>query len=105
MIFLSHDPTNYTHINLANGDRVCVDQEGPIDISSFLKLKHGLLIPNLSYNLLSISQLTKELNYIVLMTAHSCVVQDTQTQKIICHGTGNGELYYLDITGLVVRGS
>ena len=101
---LSHDPTNDTHINLAIGDRACVDCEGPVDISSSLKLKHGLLIPNLSYKLLSISQITKELNRTVLMTAHGCFMQDAQTQKIICYGTEKGRLYYLDHASLVLRG-
>ena len=82
-----------------------MDQEGPIDISSSLKLKHGLLIPNFSNKLLSVSQLTKELNCTILMTAHGCVVQDAETQKIICHGTKIGGLYYLDNVGLVLRGS
>ena len=102
---LSHDPTNYTHIKLANGDHVHVDCEAPIDISSSLKLKHDLLIPILSYKFLSISQLTKVLNCTVLMTAHGCVVQDAQIQKIICYGTENGGLYYLDNAILVLRRS
>ena len=102
---LSHDPTNHTLIKLANGDCLREDCEGPIDISSSLKLKHGLLIPNLSYKLISVSQLTKKLNCTVLMIAHGCVVQDAQTQKIICHGTEYGGLYYLHTASLVCRGS
>ena len=81
-----------------------MDREGPIAISSCLNLKKGHLIPNFPYKLLSIIRLTKELNCTVLMTAHGCVVQDTQTQKIICYGTESGGLYYLDNVGLALKG-
>ena len=87
---LSIDPTTHTHIKIANDDIVCVDREGPIAISSCLKLNDGLVIPNFPYKLLFISQLRKELNCTVLITAHGCVVQDAYTQKIICHGTKSG---------------
>ena len=88
--FLAREPTTQTQIKLANGDYVHVDGKSPIAISPSLQLKNGFLIPNFSYKLLSINQLTKELNYTVFMTAHGCDVQDTQTQKIICHGTECG---------------
>ena len=90
--FLAREPTTQTQIKLANGDYVHVDGKSPIAISPSLQLKNGFLIPNLSYKLLSISQLTKELNCTILMTTHGYVVQDAQTQKIICHGTKCGGL-------------
>ena len=63
---------------------------------SFDSLKNCLLIPSLSHKLLSVSQLTKEFNYIVLLTLHSCIVQDAQTRKIIGHGRKRGGMYYVD---------
>lgn len=72
------DPTTHTHIKIANGDSVRMDREGPITISSYLKLNNALVILNLPYKLLSISHLTKELNCTIFMTAHDCVVQDAQ---------------------------
>ena len=41
-------------------------------------LKNCLLIPSLSHKLLSVSQLTKDLNCTVLLTSKNCVVQDAQ---------------------------
>lgn len=102
---LSHKPSSHTQIKIATRDCVHVDSEGQIAILPHLKLKHGLLIPNLSHKLHSISQLTKKLDCTVLMTAHGCIVQDAQTQKIIFHGTESGGLYYLDAASLVLRGS
>ena len=55
-----------------------------------------LLIPSLSHKLLSISQLTKELNCTVLMSFSDCVVHDAQTGMIIGRGTKRGGLYYVD---------
>ena len=59
-------------------------------------LKNYLLTHNLSHKLLSISQLTKELNCTVLMSSTYYVVQDAQTGKIIGRGTERGGLYYVD---------
>ena len=73
-----------------------VDQSGPVTISPSLKLNNCLLIPSLSHKLLSISQLTRELNCTVLMTSSDCVVQDTQTGRIIGCGTERDGLYYVD---------
>ena len=57
-----------------------VHQAGPVNISSPIHLKNCLLIPNLSHKLLSISQLTKELDCTVLMTSTDCIVQDACTR-------------------------
>ena len=45
---------------MANGEGVGVTQPGTVDISPSIHVKNYLLIPSLSYKLLSISQLTKE---------------------------------------------
>ena len=55
-------PTNRTHIQTANGACVPVAKAGAVNISSSLHLKNCLLILNLSHKLLSVSQLTKDLN-------------------------------------------
>ena len=46
--------------------------------------------------MLSVSQLTKELNCIVIMSSTDCVVQDARTGKIIGRNTKRGGLYYVD---------
>ena len=71
-----------TYIQTAKGEYVNVDQSGPITISPSLKLNNCFLIPKLSHKLLSISQLTQELNCIVLMSSSVCVLQDAQTGRI-----------------------
>ena len=61
-----------------------------------MQLKYCLLIPSLTHKLLSISQLTKELNCIILKTSGGCIVQNAQTGIVIGHGTERGVLYYVD---------
>ena len=70
---------------------VNVDQFGPVTNSPSLKLNNCLLIPSLSHKLLSISQLTWELNCTVLISSSNCVVQDAQTGRIIGRGTERGD--------------
>ena len=95
---LNSKSTPRTHIQTANGDFVRVHGAGSVDVSSSIRLNNCLFIPNLSRKLLSISQLTKELDCTVLMSSSDCTVQDAQTGKVIGHGTERGGLYYVDET-------
>ena len=81
---------------MANGDCVPVAHAGAVNISPSLHLKNCLLIPTLSHKLLSVSQLTKDLNCTVLLTSDNCIVQDAQTGTIIGRGTERDGLYYVD---------
>lgn len=85
-----------TQIQTANGECVSVNGAGTVAVSKNIHLNHCLLIPNLSHKLLSISQLTKELNSEVLMCVNGCIVQEALTGEIIGHGTGQDGLYYVD---------
>ena len=73
---ISFKPTSRTHIQTANGECISVTQAGTVDISPSIHIENCLLIPNLSHKLLSVNQLTRELNYIVLLTSNSCIVLD-----------------------------
>ena len=66
--------TRRTHIQMAYGECIKVEKVGSTDVTSNLKLKNCLFIPSLSHKLLSISQLTKELNCCVLMFSGGCYV-------------------------------
>lgn len=94
--FLSIVFTFGNHIQTANGECVSVDRGESVDISLFLYLKNCLLIFSLSHKLLSVSQLTKNLNCTILMTYNGCIVQDAQTGTIIGRGTEKGGLYYVE---------
>ncbi|KAI5328445.1 hypothetical protein L3X38_027842 [Prunus dulcis] len=55
-----------------------------------------LLVPSLSSNLLSVPQVTEQLNCVVLMYPSFVLLQDIQTREIFGRGTKNGGLYYVD---------
>ena len=95
---MSINSTPRTHIQNAIGKSIEVNQAGTINISPSIELRNFLLILNLSHKLLSISQLTKELNSTVLMTSSDYIVKDAQTGAIIGRGTKRG-LYYVDEVG------
>ena len=65
-------------------------------LSLAMSLSNTLFVPFLSHKLLSISQLTKDLNCITLMYPNFCFIQDILTREIIGCGTKNGGLYYVD---------
>ncbi|KAL6322985.1 hypothetical protein AAG906_023602 [Vitis piasezkii] len=61
-----------------------------------LQLHNTLLVPSLSHKLLSVSQVTSDLNCIVLMYPTFCLLQDILTKEIIGRGTKRGGLYYME---------
>ncbi|RVW21623.1 Retrovirus-related Pol polyprotein from transposon TNT 1-94 [Vitis vinifera] len=56
---------------------------GTVALSSPLSLNHTLLVPSLSNKLLSVSQVTTDLNCVVLMYPTFCLLQDILTKEII----------------------
>jgi len=101
---MTHDPNDFnnlstpvkTHIETASGELVAVQGEGSIGFSKELKLENCLYVPALSSKLLSISQVTKELNCVVLMFPTLCLLQDILMKEIIGRGTERRGLYYVD---------
>jgi len=101
MTYDPHDFNNLstpikTHIETASGELVAVQGEGSIVFSKELKLENCLYVLALSSKLLSISQVTKELNCVVLMFPTFCLLQDILTKEIIGRGIECGGLYYVD---------
>lgn len=94
--FLNLGSSSKTYIETASGEHVEVKGGGAIEFSRNMKLKNCLYIPTLSSKLLSVSQVTKELNCGVLMYPTFCILQDILTREIIGRGTERGGLYYVD---------
>ena len=67
-------------------------------MSKNLTLDDCLFVLNISHKLLSISQLTKNLDCKVLNKPGYCIVQDARTVQIIGRGIERGGLYYLEET-------
>ena len=84
-------------VTLANGSQFCVLGSGaifptPIPLSSVFSL------PNFSFNLVSVSKLTRTLKCCVSFFSDYCFFQDLMTKKIIGRGREFGGLYILDPT-------
>jgi len=79
---MTHDPHDFdslstpvkTHIEIASGELVAVQGGGSIVFSEKIKLKNCLYVPVLSSKLLFVSQVTKELNCVVLMFSNFCIL-------------------------------
>jgi hypothetical protein len=88
--FSQQSPPRRTSIANANGDISSVTGAGTVMISPALSLSHTLLVPSLSHKLLSVSQITKALNCVVLIYPMFCLIQDILTKEIIGRGTERG---------------
>ncbi|KAK8951274.1 hypothetical protein KSP39_PZI003194 [Platanthera zijinensis] len=85
-----------TRVANANGATYPVTGAGTVHLSPSLSLAHTLLVPSLSNKLISVSQVTEELNCVVLIYSTFCLFQDILSKEIIGRGTRRGGLYYLD---------
>lgn len=92
------DPSepNRTFIKNANGGSFPVLGAGSVEISPKIKLSNCLYVPSLSCKLLSISQVTKELNCVTLIYPTFCLLQDIRSREIIGRGSERDGLYYVD---------
>ncbi|GMY05930.1 Retrovirus-related Pol polyprotein from transposon TNT 1-94 [Fagus crenata] len=101
MTFDPNDFSNTTQprrtcIANANGAIYPVTGVGTMPLSPSLSLAHMLLVPSLSNKLMSVSQVTEELNCVILIYSTFCLLQDVLSKEIIRRGTKKGGLYYLD---------
>ena len=92
--FQSHSSTST--VTLADGSPSSVLGSGTITPTPLLPLSSVLHLPNLSFNLLSVSQLTRTLNCCISFFPNHCLFQDLTTKKIIGKGHESGGLYVLD---------
>lgn len=88
--------TSTSTVTLADGSPSCVRGSGTIIPTPLLPLSSVLHLPNLSFNLISVSQLTRNLNCCISFFPDHCLFQDLTTKKIIGRGHESGGLYILD---------
>lgn len=78
---------------MPNGEKVVATLVGYVRLSDKITLIGVLYVPNLSCNLLSVSQLNDDLQTIVQFDSHICAIQD-QTKELIGTRIKRDELYY-----------
>jgi len=62
-----------------------------VTLSPSLSLSHTLLVHSLSHKLMSVSQVTDDLNCVVLIYSNFCLLQDILIKEIIGRGTKRGD--------------
>ncbi|KAJ8634408.1 hypothetical protein MRB53_027744 [Persea americana] len=102
MTFDPNDFSNTTQprrtcIANANGATYPVTGAGTVPLSPSLSLAHTLLVPSLSNKLMSVSQITEELNCVVLIYSTFCLLQDVLSKEII--GCGAWGTHHSAISG------
>lgn len=87
---------------LANGSSQPINGKDVLHPTRSLPIPSSLHVSDFSFNLCSLSQLTKALNFSVTFSP-TCVFQDLQTKMMKGLGHEKGGLYYLtiDSTSLV----
>lgn len=81
--FTTKSPPRCTSAANANGVVSPVIGARPVYLSPSLQLSNTLLVPSLSHKLLSVSQVTTELNCVVLIYLTFCLLPDILTNEII----------------------
>ena len=93
-LFSSYSPcAGNQKVKIAYGSFATVAGKGKIIISPLLTLKDVLHVPHLSYNLLSVSKLTRDHNCKINFWSSHCKFQDLTSGKTIGDARQDGGLY------------
>lgn len=90
-------PSSQKYISTTNGSSEPISGEGSLSLINNLILDSVLAASSLNCNLLSVSQITTTLSYVVIFWPDYCVFKDIQTRKMIGYGTRREKLYYLNL--------
>lgn len=82
-------------VGLPNAQQVHAILEGNAIITKKITLHHVLYVPSLTCNLISVSQLSDDLNCDVITNSNCCAIQDRQSREVIGMGDHQDGLYYL----------
>lgn len=95
-IFSSLSDTVNRSVSLPTGLGIKIVGIGQVKLDESMILNNVLYIPDFRLNLLSVSQLTKDLGYRVAFDNSSCVIQDLTKGLTIGQGEEIANLYVLD---------
>jgi hypothetical protein len=81
-------------VGLPNGQHTLSTKEGSVVLDGNLRITNVLYVPRLNCSLISVSQLSDELNCTVQFTNKLCVMQDRTSRMLIGAGKRKDGLYY-----------
>ena len=73
--------SNYPSVTLANGSSAKVEGIGTVPFFPKLNLTSVLHLPSFPFNILSISQFTKQYQYSVTFSSHFVIIQDFKIRE------------------------
>ena len=82
-------------VHLPNGEKVLATRIGTIQVTTSLILEDVICVPAFSFNLISVSKLTKSLSCCLVFLSNYCFVQDLTCWKMIGLGKLHNNLYLL----------
>lgn len=94
--FANFTKSKRNFISNANDDLSQVTDAKTVKISPSRKISHTPLILSLSQKLISISQLTKNLNFFATIYPNFFSLHDIHSKEVIRRGTEQGRLYFVD---------
>ena len=94
-LFTKITSSTSTFVQLPNGEKAIVTHIGIIQVASTLVLENVLYVPSFTYNLSSVSKLTKSLSCCVVFLSTYCFIQDLTCWNTIGVGKLHNELYLL----------
>ena len=101
---MTHSPTRFNSykpcpntkkITIVDGSSITIPIQGIINLTRTFLLKNVLHVPKLSTTLISIPQITKDLNCKTTFSSTHCVFQDLVMRRTIRLAKGRNGLYYL----------
>ena len=96
-LFTTFQPHSSTStVTLADGSTSCVLGLGTIHLTPSITLSYVLSLPQLSFNLIFVSKLTRILNCSISFSPDYCLIQDFLTKRIIGREREFGGLYILE---------
>lgn len=81
-------------VGLPDGKDAFATREGSVILDGGLRLDNVLFVPQLTCNLISVTQLTNDSNCIVQFSNALCVIQDRTTRMLIGAGEQTDGLYF-----------
>ena len=83
-------------ITLADGSKSCVLRSGTINATPLIPLTSILSLPHFSFDLISMSKLTRTLNCCISFFPGYCQFQDLLAKQVISRGQESWGLYIID---------
>ncbi|KAJ9556562.1 LOW QUALITY PROTEIN: hypothetical protein OSB04_011176 [Centaurea solstitialis] len=87
---------SFHEVEVANGSILQAIGSGTVRLSESMSLSSVLCLPKFTFNLLSVSKITRTLNCSVKFYPYHCIFKDLSTKQIIGRGRESGGLYIFE---------